>query len=387
MLQTHSFMLDGTLGVIRASEHAIDTSPDALHIWAQPYRTRPLKRQVISDQMNKMLKLNVIATSYSAWASFVVIVPKKNGKARFSVDYRRLNNITKKDAYLLPRMEDCLVSLGDAQVFTSLDCTAAYRQVLLRKDDQEKTAFTAHGGTYPWLSMPFGLTNAHATFQRALDNILSGLKWQVCLVYLDDVIIFSSVAEQHVKDVDTVLSRGSVHGLSGSSHSFSHVESESAEPLWCQQGAFFSKLQEEIAAGWLSVRGRRGGPTLGLPKRAFLAHLLRGLSSATMRWVLSTRRACADGSIVHGLEGKRDSPGLHAPTQPDSSEETVAATISTYIWGSKHSALPQLQQSSKSASTTPQRPIWNSFAIPGTCGHDPGLQGGRALAHGSTSGT
>jgi len=235
--------------------------------------------------------------------------------------------------------------------------------------------------------MPFGLTNAHATFQRALDNILSGLKWQICLVYLDDVIIFSSVAEQHVKDVDTVLSRGSVHGLSGSSHSFSHVESGSAEPLWCQQGAFFSKLQEEIAAGWLSVRGRRGGPTLGLPKRAFLAHLLRGLSSATMRWVLSTRRACADGSIVHGLEGKCDSPGLHAPTQPDSSEETVATTISTYIWGSKHSALPQLQQSSKSASTTPQRPIWNSFAIPGTCGHDPGLQGGRALAHGSTSGT
>ena len=92
-------------------------------------------------------------------------------------------------------------------MFTSLDCTAGYWQVPFRKEDQEKTAFTPHCGTYHWLSMPFGLTNAPATFQRALDIILSGLKWQICLVYLDDVIIFSANAEQHVKGVDTVLHR------------------------------------------------------------------------------------------------------------------------------------------------------------------------------------
>jgi len=104
-------------------------------------------------------------------------------------------------------MEDCLDSLGDAQVFPSLDCTAGYLQVPLRKEDQEKTAFTTHCGTYHWLLMPFGLTNAPATFQRALDLFLSGLKWQICLVYLDDVIIFSANADQHVKDVDMVLHR------------------------------------------------------------------------------------------------------------------------------------------------------------------------------------
>jgi len=73
-----------------------------------------------------MLKLNVIAPSRSALASPVVIVRKKNGKARYCVDYRRLNNITKKDAYPFTRMEDCLDSLGDAHVFTSLDCTVGY---------------------------------------------------------------------------------------------------------------------------------------------------------------------------------------------------------------------------------------------------------------------
>ena len=98
MLKTHSSMWDGTLGFIRATEHAIVTPPGALPIRAQPYRTGPFKRQIIADQINNMLKLNVIAPSHSAWASPVVIVPKKNGKARFCADYCRLNNITKKHA-------------------------------------------------------------------------------------------------------------------------------------------------------------------------------------------------------------------------------------------------------------------------------------------------
>jgi len=102
MLGTHSSMWDGTIGVIRATEHAIVTHPDALPIRAQPYRTGPFKRQIISDQINKMLKLNVIALCHSSWVSPVAIVRKENGKDRFCVDYRRLNNITKKDAYLLP---------------------------------------------------------------------------------------------------------------------------------------------------------------------------------------------------------------------------------------------------------------------------------------------
>lgn len=207
MLAKHGKMWDGTLGVIHATEHAIVAPEGTVPIRAQPYRTGAFKQAIIMDQINKMLKLKVVKPSHSAWASPVVIVPKKYGKARSCVDYRRLNNITKKDAYPLPRMEDCLDSLGDAKVFTSLDCTAGYWQVSMRKEDQKKTALTSHYGIFEWTTMPFGLTNAPATFQRALNIILSGLKWQICLVYLDDVIIFSSSAEQHIKDVDQVLKR------------------------------------------------------------------------------------------------------------------------------------------------------------------------------------
>jgi len=154
-----------------------------------------------------MLKLKVIVPSHSAWASPVVILPKKNGKARYFVDYQRLDSITRKDAYPLPRMEDFLDSLGDAKVFTLLDCSAGYWKKPRRPADREKTAFKTHAGIYHWQSMPLGLTNAPATFQRALDNILSGLKWQLCLFYLDDVIIFSASAEENVKDVYVVLTR------------------------------------------------------------------------------------------------------------------------------------------------------------------------------------
>ena len=100
MLRTHSALWDGTLGTIHTTEHTIVTPTDAVPIRAQPYRTGPLKRQIMADQINKILKLMVIEPSHSAWASSVVIAPKKNGKARFCVDYRRLNNIVGSRAHL-----------------------------------------------------------------------------------------------------------------------------------------------------------------------------------------------------------------------------------------------------------------------------------------------
>lgn len=207
MLEKHKDMWDGRLGTIHATVHRIETDDKVLPIHQAPYRTGLRKREIMTACINAMPKQHVIQASHSEWSSPVVVVPKKNGTPRFCVDYLRLNAVTKKDTYPIPRMDDCLDSLGEAQYFSTLDCTAGYWQVPLRQEDREKTAFTCHDGLFEWIVMPFGLTNAPATFQRALDVILSGLKWQMCLVYLDDVIVFSKTAEDHVHHLDTILTR------------------------------------------------------------------------------------------------------------------------------------------------------------------------------------
>ena len=142
-----------------------------------------------------MLKLKVIEPSHIEWASPVFLVPKPDGSPRFVIDYRQLNERTLRDLYPLPRMDDCLKSLGDAQLVSTLDCNAGYWKIPIAEEDKPKKAFTCHCGTYHCTRLPFGLCNAPATFQRAIDMILSGVKWQCVLVYLDNLIIFSADAE------------------------------------------------------------------------------------------------------------------------------------------------------------------------------------------------
>ena len=135
----------------------------------------------------------------------MVLVPKKDGSLRFCIDYRRLNAKTVADAYPLPRTDDCLDSLGDAGVFSTFDCNSGYWQIPVALEDRDKTTIITHMGTFRHVRMPFGLRNAPATFQRALDIILSGLRWQTCLIYLGVVIVFSKDTKEHVAHVDQVL--------------------------------------------------------------------------------------------------------------------------------------------------------------------------------------
>ena len=102
-------------------------------------------------------------------------------------------------------MDDCIDSLGDASIFSTLDCNSGYWQIPIAVEERDKTAFVSHTGAWQFTRMPFGLANAPATFQRALDILLAGVKWQFCLVYLDDVIIFSKTEEEHINHVDSVL--------------------------------------------------------------------------------------------------------------------------------------------------------------------------------------
>lgn len=214
MLKPFTSMWHGKLGEVKITEHRIDLVPGARPVFSQPYRAGAESRKVIQKNVDELLQQGIIEPTKSQWASPVVLAPKADGSLRFCIDYRRLNTITKKDSYPLPRMDDCLDSLGTAKFFSTLDCNSGYWQVKVANDDKHKTAFTSHAGTFQWNRMPFGLCNAPATFQRTLDILLAGLRWKTCLVYLDDVIIFSNSFEEHVQHVREVLSALQTAGLS-----------------------------------------------------------------------------------------------------------------------------------------------------------------------------
>jgi hypothetical protein len=111
-------------------------------------------------------------------------------------------------------MDESVDSLGEAVVFTTLDCNSGYWQIPVDPADREKTAFTSHLAVYQFRRLPFGLRNAPGTFKRAIDIILSGIKWKTGLVYLDDVIIFSSSHDMHLKHVNEALNLFGKAGLS-----------------------------------------------------------------------------------------------------------------------------------------------------------------------------
>ena len=118
---------------------------------------------------------------------------KKNGSTRFCVDYRKLNNFTRKDSYPLPRIDDTVEALQGASSFSTLELKSGYWQVESSPEAVEKTAFSVTGlGHWQFIVMPFGLCNAPATFERLMEHVLAGLSWEICLVYLDDVIVYGS---------------------------------------------------------------------------------------------------------------------------------------------------------------------------------------------------
>ena len=146
-----------------------------------------------------MLDVRAIRHSNSPWASPVVLVRKKDGSLRFCIDLRKLNARTIKDAYSLPRIEDALDSLNGACIFTSLDLKSGYWQVELDEASIPLTAFTVGPlGFYECIRMPFGLTNAPATFQRLTESCLGDLHLEWCIIYLDDIIIFSKNPDDHL---------------------------------------------------------------------------------------------------------------------------------------------------------------------------------------------
>ena len=134
-----------------------------------------------------------------------MFVPKKNGKLRLVVDYRKLNAITKKDRTPLPLVDELRDRLTGKQWFTTLDLKGAYNLIRMKEGDEWKTAFRTKYGLYEYLVMPFGLTNAPATFQRMINSVLREYLDITVVVYLDDILIFSDNEKEHEEHVHQVL--------------------------------------------------------------------------------------------------------------------------------------------------------------------------------------
>jgi len=194
------------LGRTHLVEHHIETG-DHPPIRQSLRRQPPLYQKIIQEQTADMLKAGIIRPANSEWAANVVLAKRKDGKLRFCVDYRSLNDASRKDSFPLPRIDQCLDTLVGSQWFSTFDLISGYHQVNMEASSAEKTTFITREGAYQYDVLPFGLASAPATFQRLINGVLQGLNFRTCLAYLDDIVVFSEDLETHFERLALLFDR------------------------------------------------------------------------------------------------------------------------------------------------------------------------------------
>ena len=187
-------------------KHHINNGDEA-PIRQAPRRLPLAKKEETARAVGEMRKQGVIEPSASPWSSPIVLVNKKDGSTRFCVDYRRLNNVTHKDSYPLPRIDDTIEAMAGVSWFSTLDLKSGYWQVPLDDSSKEKTAFSTGNALWQFKVMPFGLCNAPATFERLMEQVLFGLPMSVALVYLDDILVPGRSFEAQLANLKLVFER------------------------------------------------------------------------------------------------------------------------------------------------------------------------------------
>ena len=213
LLDYDSLFSRGILEMQRTTlvEHTIDTG-----------QTRPIRQSLrrhpwahldeIDRQVEELQQTGFVEPAASPWASNVVLV-KKDGSYRLCVDYIRLNSVTYKDSYPLPHIDTCLGSMNGAVWFSILDLRSGYHNIPIRKADRDKTAFVTRRGCFRYKVMPFGLTCAPSVFQPIMDLVLCWLTYESCLIYLDDIIVFSQDFGGHLRRLREIFDRLHMAGL------------------------------------------------------------------------------------------------------------------------------------------------------------------------------
>ena len=192
-------------------EHSIDLVPHHTILKRKLYRQSLAELNETKRQITEYLNNGQISPSVSPFGSPILLVRKKDNTMRMCVDYRGLNDITVKNSFPLPRIDDLHDQLAHAVYFTKLDLFTGYHQIPIKLSDQYKTAFITRYGTFEFKVMPFGLANAPATFQSAMNTLFHDLLDNFIIVYLDDILVYSPSLELHHHHLDIVLSRLTKH--------------------------------------------------------------------------------------------------------------------------------------------------------------------------------
>jgi hypothetical protein len=190
---------------LRAHDYVIPLKEGSQPINLRPYCHAGLQKDIVEKIVTEMLDSGIIQHSTSPFASPVVLVKKKDYNWRLCVDYRALNQMTIKDKFLFPIVEELLEELGRAIVFSKVDQRAVYHQIRMFAGDIRKIAFRTHNGYYEFLVMPFDLTNASATFQSLMNDIFRRHLQKFILVFFDDILVYSPILEKHVEQLQIVF--------------------------------------------------------------------------------------------------------------------------------------------------------------------------------------
>ena len=206
-----AFGIDGRLGHYPAKVQ-IRLQPETKPVSLPPFPQSPANREVMDKQMDQWIQLEVIEPSVSPWGAPAFII-FRNGKPRMVIDYRKLNERVVPDEFPLPRQDDILQALNGAQWLTTLDALSGFTQLEMSDESKEYTAFRSHRGLYQFKRLPFGYRNGPSVFQRVMQEVLAPYLWTFTLVYIDDIVIFSKSFDQHLHDIDKVLTAITKSGL------------------------------------------------------------------------------------------------------------------------------------------------------------------------------